>query len=112
MSPKSGCASAPTVRILGVYTERGCVDAVSEAELLSELARLEREERRLSARRHLLHERIASFPTPQHERAEQELSRQRRGLHRQIDAVHAEIESIRAELPAPLLRDSELGLQS
>ena len=78
------------------------MDAVTEAELLSQLARLEREERQVSARRHLLHERIARFPTPEHERSEHELSRQRRDLHRQIDAVHAEIEAIRAEIPAPL----------
>lgn len=81
------------------------MDAVSEAELVSQLARLEREERHVSARRHLLHERIASFPTPEHEQSERELSQQRRDLHRQIDAVQAEIEAIRAELPVPLLRD-------
>jgi hypothetical protein len=53
-----------------------------------------------------LHDRIAGFPTPEHEQSERELSRQRRDLHRRIDAVHAEIEAVRAELPAPLLRDS------
>jgi hypothetical protein len=75
-------------------------------ELLTQLARLEREERQVSARRRKLHDRIASFPTPEHELFERELSRHRRELHRQIDAVHAEIEAVRAELPAPLLRDS------
>ena len=80
--------------------------SVSEVELLAQLARLEREERQVSARRRKLHDRIASFPTPEHEQTERELSAQRRDLHRQIDAVHAEIEAIRAEIPPPLLRDS------
>jgi hypothetical protein len=82
------------------------MSTVSEVELLAQLTRLEREERQVSARRRKLHDRIASFPTPEHEQSERELSRHRRDLHRQIDAVHAEIEAIRAELPAPLLRDS------
>ena len=79
--------------------------SVSEVELLTELARLEREERQVSARRRKLHDRIASFPTPEHEQSERELSRHRRDLHRQIDAVYAELEAIRAEIPSPLLRD-------
>ena len=82
------------------------MNTVSEAELVTQLARLEREERLISARRRKLHERIASFPTPEHEEAECELSRQRRDLHRRIDAVQAEIEAIRAETPAPLLSES------
>jgi hypothetical protein len=82
------------------------MSTVSEVELLTQLARLEREERQVSARRLKLHDRIASFPTAEHEQSELELSRHRRDLHRQIDAVHAEIEAIRAEIPAPLLRDS------
>ncbi len=82
------------------------MSTVSEVELLTQLTRLEREERQVSARRRKLHDRIASFPTPEHEQSEHELSRHRRDLHRQIDAVHAEIEAVRAELPAPLLRDS------
>jgi hypothetical protein len=87
------------------------VDALPETELISQLARLEREERLVSARRHRLHERIASFSTPEHVQAERELSRYRRDLHRRIDAVQAEIEAIRAEIPAPLLRDAAVGLQ-
>ena len=67
------------------------MNAVSEVELVTRLARLERDERLISARRRKLHERIASFPTPEHEEAECELSRQRRDLHRRIAAVQAEI---------------------
>lgn len=82
------------------------MSTISEVELLTQLARLEREERQVSARRRKLHDRIASFPTPEHELSERELSQHRRAIHRQIDAVRAEIEAIRAEIPAPLLRDS------
>ena len=82
------------------------MNAVSEVELVTRLARLERDERLISARRRKLHERIASFPTPEHEEAERELSQQRRDLHRRIDAVQAEIEALRAEIPAPLVRES------
>jgi hypothetical protein len=74
---------------------------LSEPELISQLARLELEDRQVSARRRKLHERIAKFPTPEHEQAERELSRYRRDLHRQIDAVQAEIEAIRAEIRTP-----------
>ncbi len=77
----------------------------AELDLLSQLARLDREEREVSARRRKLHERIAKFPAPHHEQAERELSRYRRELHRRMDDLLAELEAMRAEIPADLLSD-------
>ncbi len=63
--------------------------AHEEHHLDAHLARLEDEERLVSARRRKLHERMAIFPddSGELERQERELSARRRALHRQIDEV-------------------------
>jgi hypothetical protein len=79
------------------------ISALSDAELGSQLSRLEREERQLSKRRTTLHNRIdfvraggyaSSDPTHEQlttlEAAEQDVSERRHELHRQIDLLRAE----------------------
>jgi len=68
---------------------------ISESEakaLLVELEELERDERRLSASRRKLHERIDNgFPNEFTLRQERQVSDERRALHRQIDALRARL---------------------
>lgn len=68
--------------------------------MVRELLALEREERGVSSLRLKLHERLASFPNPQTEARERELSAQRRELHRRIDALRAELARLGRALPA------------
>jgi hypothetical protein len=68
---------------------------ISESEakaLLVELEELERDERRLSAARRKLHERIDNgFPNEFTLRQERQVSDDRRALHLRIDALHARL---------------------
>jgi hypothetical protein len=68
-----------------------------EAHLDALIEDLEIEEREVSAQRHRLHERLASFPNEVASRQEQELSKRRRELHAQIDELKAERSRRRAE---------------
>ena len=61
-----------------------------DASLDAQIEALEIEEREVSAQRHRLHERLASFPNKVTELQEQELSKHRRELHVQIDTLKAE----------------------
>lgn len=72
-------------------------------DLEARLRDLEEEERTLSRRRRVLHERIALYPdaTGDLERREQELSAQRRDLHARIDALRASLSTARAEETRP-----------
>ena len=56
------------------------------------LVELEDEERKLSALRVKLHERLASFGNPVVEEQERELSAKRRELHAEIDRIRALLE--------------------
>ena len=61
-------------------------------ELAAELARLEREERELSAVRARLHDRIdLGFPNELTAKRERQVSDERRALHRRIDALRAQL---------------------
>lgn len=60
-------------------------------ELEQELARLEVEEREISALRRKLHDRLASFPNEVTEAQEREISKQRRELHAKIDELRARL---------------------
>ena len=61
------------------------------------LEELEQEERRVSARRRKLHDRIAIFPdeTGELARQEREISQQRRELHRRIDELREQRNQLR-----------------
>ena len=66
----------------------------SEAELRTQLEKLELEEREISDLRRKLHDRLSSFPnevTAQHER---EVSKKRRELHAQIDALRVKLREL------------------
>ena len=66
------------------------------AEQESALARLEQEERELSAQRRLLHDRMDGFGGGEATEArELELSRRRRELHARIDSLRAQREASR-----------------
>jgi hypothetical protein len=68
-----------------------------DANLDAQIEALEIEEREVSAQRHRLHDRLASFPNEVTSRQEEELSKRRRELHAQIDALKAERSRRRAE---------------
>jgi hypothetical protein len=61
-----------------------------DANLDAQIEALEEEEREISAQRHRLHDRLASFPNEVTAKQEQEISKRRRELHVQIDALKAE----------------------
>ena len=69
----------------------------SAGDLDSLLEELEQEERRVSARRRKLHDRIAIFPdeTGELARQEREISQQRRALHRRIDELREQRNQLR-----------------
>lgn len=60
------------------------------SELDERLAKLEEEERELSALRAKLHDRLSSFSNAETERHERELSERRKELHDEIDQLRAE----------------------
>jgi hypothetical protein len=66
----------------------------AERTLAAELIALEREEREVSALRHQLHERLASFPNPLTAERERDLSKRRRELHRRIDLHRVELQTL------------------
>jgi hypothetical protein len=68
-----------------------------DAHLDALIENLEMEEREVSAQRHRLHDRLASFPNEVTSRQEEELSKRRRELHAQIDALKAQRSRRRAE---------------
>jgi len=66
-----------------------------EAEDLEQtLARLEVEEREISALRRKLHDRLASFPNEVTEAQEREISKERRELHARIDELRARLREL------------------
>ncbi len=73
----------------------------SAGDLDSLLEDLEREERRVSALRRKLHDRIAFFPDETGElvRQEREVSQQRRELHRRIDELREQRSRLRGAEP-------------
>lgn len=70
-------------------------------ELDSLLEELDEEERRVSARRRKLHDRIAIFPdeTGELARQEREVSQQRRELHERIDELREQRNRLRGAQP-------------
>jgi len=61
-------------------------------ELITELARLEREERELSAARKRLHDRLdLGFPNELTAKRERQISDERLALHQRIDHVRAQL---------------------
>ena len=73
----------------------------SAGDLDSLLEELEDEERRVSARRRKLHDRIALFPdeTGDLARQEREVSQERRELHRRIDELREQRNQLRGAQP-------------
>jgi hypothetical protein len=68
------------------------VDLTPECiELAAELRALEREERKLSAQRRMLHLRLSSFTNEQTAARERGISAQRRVLHERIDSLYAQL---------------------
>jgi hypothetical protein len=67
------------------------VPTEAERQLATELIALEQEEEDVSAFRRRLHDRLASFPNPETEAKEREVSTRRSELHSQIDARRAEL---------------------
>ncbi len=65
--------------------------SVDDEDLEATLARLEVEEREISALRRKLHDRLASFPNEVTEAHEREVSKQRRELHAKIDELRARL---------------------
>jgi hypothetical protein len=64
-------------------------------DLVQRVAALELEEAELSEQRRVLHQRMAIFPRPAHDQAEQALSARRLELHRAIDVARIELASAR-----------------
>jgi chromosome segregation ATPase len=73
----------------------------SADDLDSLLEELDEEERRVSARRRKLHDRMAIFPDETGERArqEREVSQQRRELHQRIDELREQRSRLRGAPP-------------
>ncbi len=65
--------------------------------LVTEIQRLEAEERQVSALRQQIHDRLASFPNDVTARQERELSARRVELHAEIDRLQGELVQLRAE---------------
>jgi hypothetical protein len=68
--------------------------ADNEGNLEAQLARLEAEEREISALRRKLHDRLASFPNEVTEQQEREVSKRRRELHAQIDDLRLKLRQL------------------
>jgi len=66
-------------------------------QLAAEIERLEAEERKVSALRQQIHDRLASFPNDVTARQERELSARRVELHAEIDRLRAELVQRRLE---------------
>ena len=60
--------------------------------MIVELERLEQQERKVSAIRRQLHDRLDSFPNDAAMAKERKISDARRALHRRIDALKAELD--------------------
>jgi hypothetical protein len=60
--------------------------------MIVELERLEQQERKVSAIRRQLHDRLDSFPNETTAAKERRISDARRALHRRIDALKAELD--------------------
>jgi hypothetical protein len=60
--------------------------------MIVELERLEQQERKVSAIRRQLHDRLDSFPNETTAAKERKISDARRGLHKRIDALKAELD--------------------
>lgn len=62
--------------------------------MIVELEQLEQQERKVSAFRRHLHDRLDSFPNELTERREREVSAERRALHRRIDTLRAQLDLV------------------
>jgi hypothetical protein len=60
--------------------------------MIVELEQLERQERKVSAFRRHLHDRLDSFPNDLTAKREREVSERRRALHRRIDSLRAQLD--------------------
>ena len=60
--------------------------------MIVELERLEQQERKVSAIRRQLHDRLDSFPNETTSIKERKISDARRALHKRIDALKAELD--------------------
>jgi hypothetical protein len=60
--------------------------------MIVELEQLEQQERKVSAFRRHLHDRLDSFPNELTARREREVSETRRVLHRRIDSLRAQLD--------------------
>jgi hypothetical protein len=60
--------------------------------MIVELEQLEQQERKVSAYRRQLHDRLDSFPNELTAKREREVSDRRRALHRRIDSLRAQLE--------------------
>jgi hypothetical protein len=60
--------------------------------MIVELEQLEQQERRVSAFRRRLHDRLDSFPNELTAKREREVSERRRALHRRIDSLRAQLD--------------------
>lgn len=60
--------------------------------MIVELEQLEQQERKVSAFRRHLHDRLDSFPNELTARREREVSENRRVLHRRIDSLRAQLD--------------------
>jgi hypothetical protein len=60
--------------------------------MIVELEQLEQQERKVSAFRRHLHDRLDSFPNDLTAKREREVSERRRALHRRIDSLRAQLD--------------------
>lgn len=60
--------------------------------MLVELEQLEQQERKVSAFRRQLHDRLDSFPNELTAKREREVSARRRALHHRIDSLRAQLD--------------------
>ena len=60
--------------------------------MIFELEQLERQERKVSAIRRQLHDRLDSFPNDATAAKERKISEARRALHKRIDSLRAELD--------------------
>lgn len=89
----TGLTEAQARQLMAERTKEAHVDEHEAFEAQRLLAKLEEEEKAVSARRRKLHERMALFPdaAASREVEERELSIRRRELHRQIDELRARL---------------------
>jgi hypothetical protein len=60
--------------------------------MIVELEQLEQQERKVSAYRRQLHDRLDAFPNELTEKRERQVSATRRALHRRIDVLRAQLD--------------------